>query len=322
MRMKNLSALIIYCSFLFTLVGCASVPKTIVAKNLHGKQYVSLDQVARYYNMDYRHAGGRFSLSSKWTNLVCYNHKRDFYLNKNKVHLAFPPTLYGGKGWISALDFQYVIDPILRKESLAAKNVRHIVLDPGHGGKDQGTRGERILEKDLALEVCKRLSRQLTARGFKVTMTRYGDSYPTLQQRAKIGSKGDLFISVHANAASASVHGIESFVLPPKGGPSTSTNKVVNSSEKGHPYARESVRLGYELQRYMVAHTQARDRGLKHARFLVLRETAAPSVLIELGFLSNANEERKLGTASYQNKLVDGLLKGIVKYANDLQRKR
>ncbi len=177
-----------------------------------------------------------------------------------------------------------------------------IVVDPGHGGKDPGGVGvSGVRESDVVLAASLRLKAQLEAQGAKVIMTRNSDVFIELDDRAAIANKANanLFISVHANIApnSGSAAGIETWVH--------------DEGERGN----QSRKLAGAVNNGMVAKTGATNRGVKNESFRVLRTTKMPAVLVELGFLSNASEERKLAQGDYQAKLVSGILTGVLEYA-------
>ena len=124
-----------------------------------------------------------------------------------------------------------------------------------------------------------------------------------LSERAALcnGQKADLFISIHMNAAAnRSVSGIETFALTSNGSPSSGSEKVQYNKYPGDAAACNSFSLAWHVQNQLIRTVRSTDRGVKRARFVVLRETRCPSILIECGFISNRNEENLLVQASYQ----------------------
>ena len=220
---------------------------------------------------------------------------------------------------------------LTREFGLTAKT---IVIDPGHGGKDPGGLGSGDLqEKGIVLSISHKLREVLTAKGYTVLMTRETDHLIPLKKRTEFATqhKADLFLSIHANAAENSrANGIETYYLDV-----TSTDKA---SEK--IAARENVNSGYSIQELetllegliresksedskrlarhvqdtLVQHTGAVDRGVKHARFVVLIGTKVPAILIETGFVSNPVERRKLATSAYQYKIATAIAQGVDKF--------
>ena len=213
-----------------------------------------------------------------------------------------------------------------------------IVLDPGHGGWDLGTIGrEGLMEKNLVLEVAKRLGSLLESRlGAEVIFTRDDDDYVSLEQRAELANhdRADLFISVHANYSSlATARGVEtyysSFFSPPEA-------REIEFRENGNrlevTHAKltglelkekvdESRKLATEVQRALhttLASQSAgiRNRGVREASFVVLTGTEMPSILAEISFVSSPTDEEKLRSAEYRQQIADALYKGIEHFAS------
>ena len=229
--------------------------------------------------------------------------------------------------------------PVTEPEPLAPKSLtrefgltaKTIVIDPGHGGKDPGALGSNNLqEKGIVLSISQKLREILTAKGYTVLMTRDTNRFIPLKERTRFATqhKADLFLSIHANGSENSrANGIETYYLDV-----TSTDKA---SEK--IAARENINSGYSIQELetllagliresksedskrlarhvqntLVQNTGAVDRGVKHARFVVLIGTKVPAILIETGFVSNPVEGQKLTTAAYQHKIAAAIAEGV-----------
>ncbi|MXV72723.1 tetratricopeptide repeat protein [Candidatus Poribacteria bacterium] len=220
---------------------------------------------------------------------------------------------------------------LTREFGLTAKT---IVIDPGHGGKDPGGLGsDNLQEKGIVLSISRKLREVLTAKGYTVLMTRETDHLIPLKKRTEFATqhKADLFLSIHANAAESSrANGIETYYLD------------VNSTDKASEKiaARENINSGYSIQELetllagliresksedskrlaghvqdaLVQNTGAADRGVKHARFVVLIGTKVPAILIETGFVSNPVEGQKLTTSAYQHKIATAIAQGVDKF--------
>jgi N-acetylmuramoyl-L-alanine amidase len=222
-------------------------------------------------------------------------------------------------------------------DQLRAKTGRfRIALDAGHGGWDMGTVGRKgLLEKDLVLDVTRRLGKLLQARlGSEVIFTRNGDDYLPLDQRADFANQAqaDLFVSIHANYSSlASARGVETYYTntfaPPgsreieKGDSATvpQLTPVALSSGELHEKINESRRLAASIQRSLYATLAAsspgiRDRGVKDSQFLVLTGTTMPAILTEISFVSSPADERNLQSESYRQQIAEALYKGITRY--------
>ncbi|MDH6535032.1 N-acetylmuramoyl-L-alanine amidase [Parabacteroides sp. 52] len=228
-----------------------------------------------------------------------------------------------------------------------------VVIDPGHGGRDPGALGATAKEKDINLAVALKLGREITHKhkDVRVVYTRDRDKFVELDERAHIANrnKADLFISIHTNAVrTGTVRGTETYTL---GLARTEENLQVamrenaailleddymqkyegfdpNSSESyiifefmQNKHMEQSVFLASEIQKGFVA-AKRLDRGVRQAGFLVLRKTSMPSVLIELGYISNKDEERYMKSAEGQNKLAEVLYHAFIKFKREWDRKQ
>ena len=177
-------------------------------------------------------------------------------------------------------------------------NVRQglkVVLDAGHGGYDVGAMHGQVLEKELTLKLTNQIANQLSELGVTVVKTRPTDEFISLDRRVELTreAKPDLFVSIHCNALNANdvIAGIETYYYTP-----------------------QSLELAKVMHRELVNSTGANDRRVRKARFVVIRETLIPSVLLELGFLTNPQERAQLVSPSYQQKLVNAVSSGILRY--------
>ena len=168
-----------------------------------------------------------------------------------------------------------------------------VVVDAGHGGKDSGAaRRSGLPEKVITLDVAQRLNRKLRESQFKTVMTRSSDVFIPLDDRVAIGNRqpNSVFVSVHFNdSRRRGIHGIETYY--------------------SSPYARS---LAERIQRKLLTMPGASSRGVKTARFRVLRNAVYPSVLVECGFLSNRNEGRRSRSGDYRDLLADKISEAIV----------
>ena len=221
---------------------------------------------------------------------------------------------------------------------------RRIVIDPGHGGHDPGTIGRGGLqEKDLVLDVCLRLEKLVrTELGAEVIMTRASDSYVALEERTAIANSkaADLFLSVHANSSrNPTARGIETYFLNFAGTPhaeavaarenaiSAATLKDLQGLVKAitlNSKIDESRDFAASIQEAMVEHLRTRhpveDRGVHTAPFYVLIGANMPSILAEIAFVSNPDDEKQLKTNEYRELIAQSLLKGVRSYLEALSR--
>ncbi|MBD7963169.1 cell wall-binding repeat-containing protein [Fictibacillus norfolkensis] len=175
-----------------------------------------------------------------------------------------------------------------------------IVLDPGHGDHDAGASGNGLQEKDIVLDVGIRTRDKMVNAGAKIVMTRTTDTFLALRERSAIGnnSGADSFISIHSNAAeNPAAHGTEVYY-------DTSFSSF------------ESRRLAEEIQKELVKRMGTSDRGEKQANFHVIDATRIPSILVELGFISNPTDAAKLGSPTYRQRSADAIYYGTVNFYN------
>lgn len=169
-----------------------------------------------------------------------------------------------------------------------------VILDAGHGGHDRGASIGYVFEKHLALDTARRVSELLQGEGLKVVMTRSDDTFIPLPGRSAIGNRysNAIFVSIHYNDSKSGGAGLESFY-----------------------HFSGSYSLAAYIQAYLVQRTKLPNRGVKSARFHVIRATTRnPAVLIECGFVSNPNERARMMTGEFRARLAEGIAQGIVAY--------
>ena len=309
------------------------IPQAVAARDqsgftysyISGRKYYRAWDIARYYRMRLRQFGKGYEMTGAAGRLVFNPQKRYGSFNGIVINYDFVPVVHKGDLYISSADFFNHVQVLLNARSLRASGVRTILIDPGHGGNDRGAAGSRYTEKSLTLQVSQRLYRILTRMGYRVLMTRVNDRRLELSDRARASNaaRADLYISIHMNASTnRSVSGIETFALTPSGSPSSGSNAVQYKNYPGSFAANNSMSLAWHVQNQLVRSTRAGDRGVKRARFVVLRETRCPSILVECGFISNRQEEARLGSAAYQEKLATAIARGIWQYHSNLRRQR
>lgn len=174
-----------------------------------------------------------------------------------------------------------------------------IVVDAGHGGDDGGAFAESVIEKEINLEIAKKTRKLLQEAGYDVAMTRKGDRFVELSERARFANKkkAKIFVSIHCNSSEEPAEGIETFY---------GTGKDNGSYE-----------LANMIQEELIQRTGARDRGVKEAKYTVIMKTNMPSVLVETGFLNDENERTRLSSEEYQNHIAEAIAEGIGRYLEE-----
>ena len=192
-----------------------------------------------------------------------------------------------------------------------------IFLDPGHGGRDSGAYYYNVAEKDLNMQVYRKLRKKLEELGYKVLTSRDSDidvDFVTERSRMVNKTNSDIFISIHFNATGSAysrASGIQTYSYSDD----PDYPSKINPYWHNHPdRMSESKRLAAAIHSSLLAETGAKDAGLLERSFAVLRETAKPAVLLELGYMDNFAENQQIQDSHYQDKLVAGIVKGIQKY--------
>jgi N-acetylmuramoyl-L-alanine amidase len=203
-----------------------------------------------------------------------------------------------------------------------------VVLDPGHGGQDSGAMCGTMLEKDLTFDVAHRLDRQLQAKGLSTIMTRIGDSYVSLAERAALTNRVPdcVFVSIHFNEGNkeGTSTGIETYFADHQVTPGAPVIPWLPFLERAASQSPnfESQSLAGFIQESLVANTQAVNRGTKPQQYYVIANVRHPAVLVEGGFINNQIELTKLGTEQYREQLAAAICDGIIRYRNLVQQRR
>jgi N-acetylmuramoyl-L-alanine amidase len=220
-------------------------------------------------------------------------------------------------------------------------SVHRVVIDAGHGGNDPGTTSSALLsEKDVTLDVAKRLAALLEKSGLEVVRTRSDDRLIPLRERARLAnaSDGDIFVSIHVNSIEqhTSEHGVETYYLGPTKDPTLTKLAADENRMSGYSVADlrklldgiyadarrdESQRLAGAVQGQLFTNLKAKDHGLenwgvKRAPFIVLVATDMPAILAEVGCMSNPSEVAMLQRAEYRQQIAAALFEGIHAYAS------
>ena len=309
------------------------VPECLVAQQIEidGRQYVGAATVGKRFGMHgyWLEKDKILRLTSKQTRVDIVKDSRLLRINDMPVYLGFPTRELQGQFFVALADYHHVFQSVLTPHVFENKpKVKRIVIDAGHGGKDTGARNDAygLLEKDLTLDVARRLKTLLKQSGFEVVLIRDRDVYIPLDKRSEISNRfdADLFLSLHFNAAaSTSASGFECFALTPQYQASTKKPKPsVEDDERfpGNDFDPWNMLIAYHVERALSHGLNEPERGVKRARFLVLKNLDCPGVLVELGFVSHMGTAIKLRSKSYRQSIAQNLYEGILAYQKRLQR--
>lgn len=305
----------------------------LAIKKIGGLDYVSAADAARRLDLKLTtvERGRKITLAGPAILAVLENDSREATVNGLRVFLGAPVMDAGGQLFVSRIDFERSLTPLLRPGSGAPAPARPtlIALDPGHGGVDTGTSSK---EKVHALDVAQRAQKVLESAGFRVLLTRDRDKYVDLAQRPAIANAhhADVFVSIHFNALArdSKTSGVEMFTFAPQAQRSAEAwspakkNDTENVESPGNRFDHWNMVLAQAIHRRFVMDLKTFDRGKKFAHWGVLRTLNCPGVLVECGFLTSEMEARKISTPAYRQQLAEAIAAGIGDYAATVGRAR
>lgn len=250
---------------------------------------------------------------------------RECFLDGQRIWLSYPVEQQANGSFIlSKMDLIKCFEPVLRPERIAPRPlIKGVIIDAGHGGMDNGAIASGgIMEKDMTLDTALRLERLLKAKGIATVLTRRDDSFPSLDDRAKFTElyPDYIFVSIHFNQGIRTARGVETYSLTPQFSPSTSDSVPQSArygeASPGDEHDASNILLATLVQREMrTLYPPEGDRGIKRARFAVLRRSHNPAILVEGGFLSNSTGDLPLiRTPDFRQKIAQQIADGITQY--------
>jgi N-acetylmuramoyl-L-alanine amidase len=356
-RPINIFSAILILLLALNISGCAGKRSRLRGKALYdlkkktvsidGEDYVSLSLMCSLYGLkwDYDPISYRVLLKKDGHKAIVMANTSSFILDGRYYTSLKPVILYDDNIYIpfSIIEdkFDRVFNPAYyREEPAGIHKIKKVVIDAGHGGKDPGASGRYGLkEKDVVLDISRRLRDILESEGFEVIMTRDNDTFVSLRRRTEISNdaKPDFFVSIHANAArSRAASGFEVYYLSDA---MDDNARAVAAAENAvwelddefklehsnsldaivwdllyDEYRLEAKEMASSLCDALQCDAVGRNRGVKSARFYVLKGVRVPSVLIEVGFISNTTEESRLKNSSFRQRIAQAIADGIVNY--------
>ena len=324
LRLKRWSVLAFFSASLALAASIAIAAAEWQVIKVNGHDYLSVDNISKFYDLpaEVVPSGAKIQTDTANHPLEFVSGSREAIINGARSWLCFPVIEHDGKSLVTRTDVAKTIEPLVRPHRVPdVGKVQTVVLDPGHGGHDKGQMSRYGAEKDFALDVARKLRTILQAKGLKVIMTREGDYFVPLEVRAKIANsaRNSIFVSIHFNATSddPNATGFEIFSFTPRGAPSTSDKNVAARSfntQPGSSVDAQSMALSACIYHSLLGHLPEYDRGIKRARFAVLRLTKVPAVLIEGGFLTERGESKLISNKDWRAKLAGAIGIGIESY--------
>ena len=288
-----------------------------------GHDYLTVENISRFYGLPtgVSPAGDKVQFETVKHPLEFVSNSREAMINGARSWLCFPLIEQNGKYLVSRTDVAKTIEPLVRPHRVAVGKVETVVLDPGHGGHDKGQVSRYGNEKDFALDTARKLRPLLQAKGLRVIMTRESDYFVPLEVRAQIANsaRNSIFVSIHFNASGddPNATGFEIFSFTPRGAPSTSDSVISSSAynmQPGSTVDGQSTALSACIYHSLLGHIPEYDRGIKRARFAVLRLTKVPAVLIEGGFLTERGESKLISDKDWRARFAGAISVGIENY--------
>lgn len=342
-------------SCLILTFGCASIPKdkTAYLKRYAREEYISLNEFARRYDfhLEFDPFLKKIFLTKGEDIVLIFALESPIALvNGQPIELDKNLKIKDGDIQISTISIKSITEILYRgvkpkipsyKERLEIYKIKKIVLDPGHGGRDPGAIGPTGLrEKDVVLEIAKKLKLKLESLGYHVVMTREDDRYISLWRRIYIANRegADLFISIHTNSSRyRRVSGFEVYYLAEASDEEARALAAAENyplgiaedipddlyiqatiwdllySENRKDAKRFAEKVAFSLNREI----ESKNRGVKSANFYVLRGAQMPAILVEVGFISNRYEEANLRDSDFKNRIASAIANGIRSYERE-----
>jgi N-acetylmuramoyl-L-alanine amidase len=330
------------------LSGCVSVSRKggLQSYTISGERYFSLLSLCELNNVkwDYDPLTRTADLSRLDHRIKLQTGGKVIFVDGSPRKLNEPVEIYRGM-LVIPVELRNIFEAMFSEssvgESISFNNIKKVIIDPGHGGKDSGAPGKSgSPEKDIVLDIAKRLSALLKSYGVETVLTRSSDIFIPLEKRAALteNSQADLFISIHANANPArSLSGFEVYCISPeisdyKRALSSARNSSLDLDSASlasrdmdlkailwdmtYAYNRgEAIQLSKDICQSIGRSVDTRIIGVKKANYCVLRGAYIPAILVEVGFLSNRKEEQLLNDPDYRQKIAEGIRRGIQDYA-------
>lgn len=311
--------------------ACPAFAASLEQHRLFNRDYLRLSDWAQLRGLQVnRNPGTReVVLTGPSTRISLQIDGQRIEFNRVALWLSFPVVASENQIYVTAQDVRGVLDVLLQPPRLPqGRRIKTICLDPGHGGKEPGQKSGSRLEKKYTLMLAQEVRSLLVEAGFKVVLTRRDDSYVEFTERTGIAQRNgaDLFVSLHYNATAdggSDAAGVEVYAMTPEGARSTNISNDAGSLKawSGNETDAENVFLAYQIQKALLQRLPGtEDRGVRRARFIVLRLSEMPAILIEAGFMSNPSDARWIYADTGRRKMAQAIVEGIQAYRRQVER--
>ena len=326
------ACLVFACWCLFSVLHLQAFEWATATYN--GRDYVTLQSFCAFYGMGYQNPSGNGSFATRNAqHSVRFRlGSVDLYLDGIHYIMSFPVESAGHDWLVSRMDVIKLFEPVLRPTAMSGRHsIRGVVIDAGHGGSDNGAVSARGgMEKTYTLDTAYRLEAILREAGLKTVFTRRNDVFVDLYERAHIASlyPDYAFVSIHFNSASAEARGLETYCLSPRGSASTSSAYLTRADIQklpGNDYDAQNILLASMVHSEIVRLNPgdgSADRGVKRARFVVIKQNVLPAILVEGGFVSNRMEAARVNQPSYRQSLAEAIARGVIRFVNVMGNRR
>ena len=310
---------------LLAVLPALSIAFSLCRAETNSPSYIPLDEIASLYGFPGPViTNNQIALTNQINYITFETNGRKLVFNNVLIWLNNPVIRENNAFKLSDCDAGGTLAPLLKPEDIpATASPSIIVIDPGHGGEDPGAIGPRnSYEKKFTLAIAKQIKRKLKLSGLTVKLTRSKDVTLSLPERVALTKKAnaDIFISIHINSAgNTNASGLETYVIPPHGVISTAGNNGDATPCPGNKYDKSNILLAFFVHKGLLSGTQAADRGIRRARFDVLKDAPCPAILTECGFISNRTEEEKMMKKQYRNSIAEGITCGILTYVSAMK---
>jgi N-acetylmuramoyl-L-alanine amidase len=294
----------------------------------NGREYVTLRSFCEFYQFGYQvpSSNERFVGRSPTGHSVSLKAgSPDLYLDGVHYVMSFPIESNDHDWLVSRMDVIKLFEPVLRPTEISGRHsIRGVVIDAGHGGSDNGATSRLGNEKTYTLDTAYRLDAILRAAGLKTVFTRRTDVFVDLYERAHIASlyPDYCFVSIHFNSAMEEARGLETYCLSPRGAASTSSAYLTRGDIQmlpGNEYDTQNILLASMVHSEIIKLNPGdatADRGVKRARFVVIKQNVLPAILVEGGFVSNHFEAARVNRADYRQNLAQAIARGVIRFVN------